>query len=170
MIECGVKETKTNMNLFIDKLYNILGDKSYHKIIGWDPDGLAFSIHDPVIFTEVVLPKHFKHNNLFSFIRQLNLYDFHKQRFRGHNQNYENKNFQRNRPELLPNIIRKVKKVNPSKHSSEVCSLDFQKQKERVQALGQRVEQLNSSMTCQLQKQSWMEANMENLCQQNKIL
>jgi osomolarity two-component system response regulator SKN7 len=74
------KENKASMNLFIDKLFGMLCERTYQKVISWDPDGLTFSIHDPVKFTETVLNKHFKHNNLFSFIRQLNLYDFHKLR------------------------------------------------------------------------------------------
>jgi len=43
-------------------------------------DGTAFVVKKVNDFSEVILPKHFKHRNFASFVRQLNMYDFHKTR------------------------------------------------------------------------------------------
>ena len=39
-----------------------------------------FFVKNVCIFTEKILPKYYKHNNYSSFIRQLNMYDFHKKK------------------------------------------------------------------------------------------
>jgi hypothetical protein len=59
-------------------LYDILKNNSYSKIIHWDTDGKRVIISDVVNLCNIVLPKFYKHHNYSSFVRQLNLYGFHK--------------------------------------------------------------------------------------------
>ena len=63
---------------FLSKLYDILKNNSYSKIIHWDTDGKRVIISDVVNLCNLVLPKFYKHHNYSSFVRQLNLYGFHK--------------------------------------------------------------------------------------------
>jgi hypothetical protein len=39
-------------------------------------EGKSFQIHNPAVFSHTILPKYFHHDNISSFKRQLNLYDF----------------------------------------------------------------------------------------------
>uniref|UniRef100_A0A7E4VYE5 HSF_DOMAIN domain-containing protein n=1 Tax=Panagrellus redivivus TaxID=6233 RepID=A0A7E4VYE5_PANRE len=64
--------------LFLIKLWNIVEDPSYFDVIRWDDSGYSFHILDPYSFCRNVLPQYFKHNNLNSLIRQLNMYGFRK--------------------------------------------------------------------------------------------
>lgn len=64
--------------LFLIKLWNIVEDPAYYEIIRWDESGYSFHILDPYSFCRNVLPQYYKHNNLNSLIRQLNMYGFRK--------------------------------------------------------------------------------------------
>ncbi|KAL5772442.1 hypothetical protein ACOSQ2_012366 [Xanthoceras sorbifolium] len=48
------------------------------KIVSWNAEGTGFVVWSPAEFSELMLPKYFKHNNFSSFIRQLNTYGFKK--------------------------------------------------------------------------------------------
>ncbi|CAG0917636.1 unnamed protein product [Notodromas monacha] len=63
---------------FLLKLRVLVEDGNIDDIIHWGPGGLTFVITNPVAFAEEILPVYFKHNHLASFVRQLNLYGFHK--------------------------------------------------------------------------------------------
>uniref|UniRef100_A0A158P9U9 HSF_DOMAIN domain-containing protein n=1 Tax=Angiostrongylus cantonensis TaxID=6313 RepID=A0A158P9U9_ANGCA len=66
------------MPLFLIKLWSIVEDPQYQQIVRWDESGYSFHIIDPYSFCRNVLPHFFKHNNLNSLIRQLNMYGFRK--------------------------------------------------------------------------------------------
>ena len=95
---------------FLLKLYQILENKEYKDIIEWSEDGKYFMIKNLHDFTENILPKYYKHNNYSSFIRQLNMYDFHKRKGNPNEHIFEHKNFIKDRKDLLKLIKRKSKK------------------------------------------------------------
>ena len=97
---------------FLLKLYQILENESYKDIIHWTEDGKYFIISNLHDFTEKLLPKYYKHNNYSSFIRQLNMYDFHKKKSGQNEHVFHHQNFIRNRKDLLKLIKRKSKKEN----------------------------------------------------------
>ncbi|KAJ1969916.1 hypothetical protein IWQ62_000317 [Dispira parvispora] len=101
---------------FVHKLYDMVVDPQYQHLISWNYSGISFVVCSISEFSKEVLPKHFKHSNFSSFVRQLNMYGFHKvnksprgQRTASDNQTWEfsHPKFMRSRPDLLDEIKRK---------------------------------------------------------------
>jgi osomolarity two-component system response regulator SKN7 len=67
-----------NASEFVRKLFRMLEDPSHQDVARWGKEGDSFVVVEGEKFTRSILPKHFKHSNMSSFIRQLNKYDFHK--------------------------------------------------------------------------------------------
>lgn len=63
---------------FLSKLWMLVEDRTYDDLISWGMNGRSFHVHDQVRFAKEILPLYFKHNNIASFIRQLNMYGFRK--------------------------------------------------------------------------------------------
>lgn len=63
---------------FVLKLWNMVNDKTNETYIRWMPDGQSFQVLNREQFEKIVLPKYFKHSNFSSFVRQLNMYGWHK--------------------------------------------------------------------------------------------
>jgi hypothetical protein len=59
---------------FLSKTFDLVDDPSLNPIISWNSNGVSFVVWDPLEFARIVLPRHFKHNNFSSFVRQLNTY------------------------------------------------------------------------------------------------
>ncbi|KAJ3218826.1 hypothetical protein HK099_004916 [Clydaea vesicula] len=108
---------------FVEKLYSILSNDQYAECISWSPDGNSFKITNSKMLQTKVLPIYFNHSNIKSFVRQMNYYNFQKLNRSYFYKNtiseeeknlkpkeFFNKNFVRNKPELLKNITRKKNK------------------------------------------------------------
>ncbi|KFO29891.1 Heat shock factor protein 3 [Fukomys damarensis] len=63
---------------FLSKLWSIVDDTVLDDVIRWSENGESFCIVNEPMFAKKVLPKFFKHSNIASFTRQLNIYGFRK--------------------------------------------------------------------------------------------
>ncbi|KAF8312049.1 uncharacterized protein EI90DRAFT_1354544 [Cantharellus anzutake] len=109
--------TRTNVPAFLNKLYSMVTDPETDDLIRWADEGESFLVPNHEKLGREVLPRFFKHGNFASFVRQLNMYGFHKvpQLQQGVLKNetetelwqFTEPNFQRDRPDLLENIQRK---------------------------------------------------------------
>lgn len=66
-----------SQTVFIHKLYDMLEDTSLGHLIWWTASEDSFCLYPGEEFSNV-LAQYFKHTNIASFIRQLNMYGFHK--------------------------------------------------------------------------------------------
>ncbi|KAK0704728.1 HSF-type DNA-binding-domain-containing protein [Lasiosphaeris hirsuta] len=73
----AVHQPKIVQTAFIHKLYNMLEDKTIQHLISWTPTAESFVMQPSHEFSKV-LAQYFKHTNVSSFVRQLNMYGFHK--------------------------------------------------------------------------------------------
>ncbi|CAG8489512.1 12962_t:CDS:2 [Dentiscutata heterogama] len=103
---------------------SMVEDQSIQHLISWAISGDVFSVSNPTEFSKTVLPQYFKHNNWQSFVRQLNMYGFHKVNDMFHanptseSQAWEFKHpeFRRGQLAALQNIKRKSAKHQSSNH------------------------------------------------------
>ncbi|XP_040838488.1 heat shock factor protein 4 isoform X2 [Ochotona curzoniae] len=102
---------------FLGKLWALVGDPGTDHLIRWSPSGTSFLVSDQSRFAKEVLPQYFKHSNMASFVRQLNMYGFRKvvsieqggllRPERDHVE-FQHPSFVRGREQLLERVRRKV--------------------------------------------------------------
>lgn len=107
--------THKKRHLFVNKVWSMLNDESNGNLIRWAEDGKSFVVVNREEFVHQVLPKYFKHSNFASFVRQLNMYGWHKvqdvksgsiQNSSDDKWQFENEFFIRGREDLLQYIVR----------------------------------------------------------------
>lgn len=115
---CRAKTRKPES--FLSKLFDILNNTNNNSAISWDSEGKKIVISDIVKLCNEVLPKFYKHKNYSSFIRQLNLYGFHKTRgILDNSEKYEHEKFTKN---ITKEEIKQISKV--ARHKHMIKSLD----------------------------------------------
>ncbi|KAL5611919.1 hypothetical protein BROUX41_000514 [Berkeleyomyces rouxiae] len=127
---------------FVQKLSSFLDDETgkYRDLIRWSTKGDSFFVMNEDEFAKKLIPDLFKHNNYASFVRQLNMYGFHKrvglsdnsmrasERKSKNPSEYYNDYFRRGHPDLLWLISKpknnKSKNRQQPKTESDVDSAD----------------------------------------------
>lgn len=105
-----------------NEYFSFLDESKNTDLIRWSDDGNSFIVLDEDEFAKTLIPELFKHNNYASFVRQLNMYGFHKkvglsdnsmrasERKNKSPSEYSNPYFKRGHPDLLW-LIQKPKNV-----------------------------------------------------------
>ena len=91
---------------FLKKTYDMVNDAATDHIISWTPNGASFTVKSTETLSKELLPRHFRHNNFSSFVRQLNTYRF--QKIDPDSWTFKNEYFVRGRPDQLGLIVRKT--------------------------------------------------------------
>ncbi|XP_059523791.1 heat shock factor protein 4 isoform X1 [Myotis daubentonii] len=148
---------------FLGKLWALVGDPSTDHLIRWSPSGTSFLVNDQSRFAKEVLPQYFKHSNMASFVRQLNMYGFRKvvsieqggllRPERDHVE-FQHPSFVRGREQLLDRVRRKA----PALRSDDG--------RWRPEDLGRLLGEVQAFRAAQ----ESTEARLQELRQQNEIL
>lgn len=115
----------SNVPAFLTKLWTLVEDADTNELICWSQEGNSFMVLDEQRFAKEILPKFFKHNNMASFVRQLNMYGFRKvmhidtgivKQERDGPVEFQHPYFKHGQDELLENIKRKVSNARPEEN------------------------------------------------------
>ncbi|CAH2064351.1 unnamed protein product [Thlaspi arvense] len=141
---------------FLIKTFEIVEDPNTDHIVSWNRGGTSFVVWDLHSFSTILLPRHFKHSNFSSFIRQLNTYGFRK--IEAERWEFANEGFLVGQRQLLKSIKRRTSFTSSSPSSiydpcvelrrekqllvMELVSLRQQQQttKSYIKAMEQRIE------------------------------
>ncbi|XP_034760132.1 heat shock factor protein 4 [Acipenser ruthenus] len=171
----------SNVPAFLTKLWTLVEDPETNHLICWSATGTSFHVFDQGRFAKEVLPKYFKHNNMASFVRQLNMYGFRKVvnieqsglvKPERDDTEFQHLYFLQSHEHLLEHIKRKVSLVKSEE--TKVRQEDLSKLLYEVQVLRSQQE----NMECQMQDMThqnevlWREvvSLRQNHTQQQKVM
>ncbi|XP_008840956.1 heat shock factor protein 2 isoform X2 [Nannospalax galili] len=115
----------SNVPAFLSKLWTLVEETHTNEFITWSQNGQSFLVLDEQRFAKEILPKYFKHNNMASFVRQLNMYGFRKvvhidsgivKQERDGPVEFQHPYFKQGQDDLLENIKRKVSATKPEEN------------------------------------------------------
>ena len=120
---------------FVTKLYDLVEQPDTDGHIRWGSTGDSFLVLNTTQFAQLVLPMHFKHDNLRSFERQLNIYGFQRciAQPTEHGLEFFHPKFRREQRNLLADIKRSQKRQlsaladaapEPSRVAEELAGLE----------------------------------------------
>ena len=93
---------------FPERLFRLLLEQEGKSddIVAFTPSGKGFWIHDRERFVDEIVPKYFRQSKWPSFLRQMNIYGFHRETSGPEGGSYSHPRFRRDKPQLLSGIPR----------------------------------------------------------------
>ncbi|XP_042359773.1 heat shock factor protein 2 [Plectropomus leopardus] len=143
----------SNVPAFLTKLWTLVEDADTNEFICWSQEGNSFLVLDEQHFAKEILPKFFKHNNMASFIRQLNMYGFRKvmhidtgivKQERDGPVEFQHPYFKHGQDNLLENIKRKVSNTRPE--DNKIRQEDLTKILASVQSVHSKQENIDARL------------------------
>lgn len=163
----SVENSSSSVPAFLIKLWSLVEDPSTDELIHWDSGGTSFHVYDQQRFSREILPLYFKHSNIASFIRQLNMYGFRKVthidqgglKIEKDDLQFQHQFFQKGERDMLQYIKRKVSNplVRPATDTLVNPNAD-------------EVSRVLTDMKQVKGKQENMEQNLEYIKRENKLL
>uniref|UniRef100_A0A8C2FNL0 Heat shock transcription factor 2 n=1 Tax=Cyprinus carpio TaxID=7962 RepID=A0A8C2FNL0_CYPCA len=143
----------SNVPAFLTKLWTLVEDSDTNEFICWSQEGNSFLVLDEQRFAKEILPKFFKHNNMASFVRQLNMYGFRKvmhietgivKQERDGPVEFQHPYFKHGQDDLLENIKRKVSNARPEEN--KIRQEDLSKILTNVQNVHEQQENMDARL------------------------
>ena len=169
--EIVLPQLSNNVPAFLAKLWKMVDDPDTDHLIAWGDTGNSFVILNQAEFSQSLLPYYYKHSNMASFVRQLNMYGFHKvvgvdsgglKSEKDQEMEFAHPAFLRGQELLLGHIKRKVASANRGGMPSQAQFTPSIKTEKVTEVLNE-VNQLKD-------KQEDMESKLDTMKKENEAL